>query len=192
LRESGITHQKTVPYTPQQNGVSERFNRTAMEKVRLILYGGNLPLQLWAEVFDTVRYLYTLAAAQTDKDRTPEALFYQFDKDKKTSITHLCILGSTAFVHIPDHLRTKLEPKSKKDYLVGYGIDQKGYRVYDPDKNIVYISQDVEFDEKHIGLDKVLTMPDDSFLLDTEGKEYEVKNIVKERLINGEHQFFLK
>ena len=76
LCESGITHQKTVPYTLQQNGVSERFNRTAMEKVRSIIYGTNLPVQLWVEIFDTVRHLYTLAAAQTDKDRTPEALFY--------------------------------------------------------------------------------------------------------------------
>src|SRR5579871_2837884 len=46
LEEYGIEHQRTVPYTPQQNGVSERFNKTAMEKIRAILYGGNLPLRL--------------------------------------------------------------------------------------------------------------------------------------------------
>ena len=34
LRESGIVHQKTAPYTSQQNGVAERFNRTIMDKVR--------------------------------------------------------------------------------------------------------------------------------------------------------------
>ena len=44
LCESGITHQKTVLYTPQQNGASERFNRIAMEKVRSIIYGTNLPV----------------------------------------------------------------------------------------------------------------------------------------------------
>src|SRR5579871_4259607 len=153
LSESGITHQRTVPYTPQQNGVSERFNRTAMERVRSIIHGTNLPLHLWAEIFDTIRYLYTLGPAQTNRSTTPEALFYQF-KNRKTSVTHLCILGYTTYVHIPDELRTKLEPKSKKTYLVGYGINQKGYRVWDPDKNVVYISRDVIFDEMHIGLDK--------------------------------------
>jgi hypothetical protein len=35
---NGIVHQKTVPYSPQQNGVAERMNRTIMEKARSMLY----------------------------------------------------------------------------------------------------------------------------------------------------------
>jgi transposase InsO family protein len=31
-KKCGITRQKTTPYTPQQNGVVERMNRTMMEK----------------------------------------------------------------------------------------------------------------------------------------------------------------
>ena len=95
-------------------------------------------------------------------------------------------------MHIPDELRTKLEPKSKKTYLVGYGINQKGYRVWDPDKNVVYISRDVIFNEMHIGLDKNIEQPDDFFLDDTEGKKYEVECIVKERLNHGEHEFYIR
>src|SRR5579871_315103 len=95
-------------------------------------------------------------------------------------------------MHIPDELRTKLEPKSKKTYLVGYGINQKGYRVWDPDKNVVYISRDIIFDEIHIGLDKNIEQPDDFFLDDTEEKEYKVKCIVKERLNYRECEFYMK
>ncbi|KAL4387685.1 hypothetical protein GQ457_09G013510 [Hibiscus cannabinus] len=45
----GIEHQLTVGYTPQQNGVSERKNRTVMDMARCILMEKNLPKKLWAE-----------------------------------------------------------------------------------------------------------------------------------------------
>lgn len=36
--EAGIEHQLTASYTPQQNGVSERKNRTIVELVRCLLH----------------------------------------------------------------------------------------------------------------------------------------------------------
>ena len=44
LAKEGIKHQLTIPYTPQQNGVSERRNRTLMEMARCLLYEKKLPL----------------------------------------------------------------------------------------------------------------------------------------------------
>jgi hypothetical protein len=41
--ETGIHHQLTVPYTPQQNGVSERRNRFILEMTRCMLHEKNLP-----------------------------------------------------------------------------------------------------------------------------------------------------
>ncbi|KAA5569784.1 transposase family protein, partial [Acinetobacter baumannii] len=38
LIDSGIIHQKTNPYTPEQNGLSERFNRTIVERARCLLF----------------------------------------------------------------------------------------------------------------------------------------------------------
>lgn len=40
FEKEGIVHQKTAPYTPEQNGLSERANRTIMEKVRCMLSKG--------------------------------------------------------------------------------------------------------------------------------------------------------
>jgi hypothetical protein len=35
--KTGIVHQTTVPYTPQQNGLAERMNRTLVERVRAMM-----------------------------------------------------------------------------------------------------------------------------------------------------------
>jgi transposase InsO family protein len=37
-----IERKKTTPYTPQQNGVAERMNKTLLEKERCILSGVGL------------------------------------------------------------------------------------------------------------------------------------------------------
>jgi transposase InsO family protein len=41
-KKCGIARQKNTPYTPQQNGVTERMNRTLMEKARNMLRGAEL------------------------------------------------------------------------------------------------------------------------------------------------------
>ncbi|KAL4020423.1 hypothetical protein IC575_019199 [Cucumis melo] len=46
--DSGIKHQLTAPYTPQQNGVSERRNRYIMEMTRCMLHEKSLPKKFWA------------------------------------------------------------------------------------------------------------------------------------------------
>nr|GEU44640.1 integrase, catalytic region, zinc finger, CCHC-type, peptidase aspartic, catalytic [Tanacetum cinerariifolium] len=49
----GIFHQKTVPRTPQQNGVVERQNRTLIEADRTMLIFSKASMFLWAEVMAT-------------------------------------------------------------------------------------------------------------------------------------------
>ena len=51
--EAGIEHQLTTLYTPQQNGVSERKNRSIMEMTRCMLHEKELPKKLWAEAANT-------------------------------------------------------------------------------------------------------------------------------------------
>jgi transposase InsO family protein len=42
LDEKGITHDLSVPYTPQQNGVAERYNRTVTGKAKAMLLASGL------------------------------------------------------------------------------------------------------------------------------------------------------
>jgi hypothetical protein len=53
----GIHREKTVPGTPQENGVSERMNRTIMERARSMRFHVGLTLQFWEDVVYTAIYL---------------------------------------------------------------------------------------------------------------------------------------
>ena len=48
LSKHGIRHQKTIPYTPQQNGLTERKNKTLVEMARCMLYSKGLHKKFWA------------------------------------------------------------------------------------------------------------------------------------------------
>ena len=49
--------EKTIPGTPQENGVSERMNRTIMECARSMILHGGSPLQFWVDVVANLVYL---------------------------------------------------------------------------------------------------------------------------------------
>ena len=69
-------------------------------------------------------------------------------------VDHLRIFGCQAFVHVPKDERKKLDSKSKKCILMGYGTTTKGYRLYDPLKKRVVFSRDVIFNEQKCGLEE--------------------------------------
>lgn len=45
LEDNGIVHEKTIPYSPQQNGRAERLNKTLVERSRCILAESGLYLR---------------------------------------------------------------------------------------------------------------------------------------------------
>ncbi|TPX43293.1 DNA-directed DNA polymerase [Synchytrium endobioticum] len=57
LQEQGIIHQTSSPYTPQQNGVSERMNRILMDMTRAMLDYSGIPHNLWVETVITASYI---------------------------------------------------------------------------------------------------------------------------------------
>jgi len=65
----------------------------------------------------------------------------------KPDLSHLNFFGCIAYVHVPDELRTKLEPKSEKCVFIGYSLKQKGYKCFNPDTRKIRVSRDVVFDE---------------------------------------------
>ena len=143
LQEAGIRHEKTIPKTPEQNGVAERMNRTLIEAVRCMLSDSNLPKTFWAEALSTAVYVRNRCPTSSLKDMTP----YEALNSHKPNVSHLRTFGCISYVHIPKDERDKLDPTSKKCVLVGYGSTTKGYRLYDLDKMKILYSRNVIFDE---------------------------------------------
>ena len=54
--EVGIKHEVSTTYTPQQNGVVERNNRTLITLARTMPDEYNTPKALWAEAINTTCY----------------------------------------------------------------------------------------------------------------------------------------
>ena len=65
----------------------------------------------------------------------------------KLDLSHMKVFGCIAYVHVLDEMCTKLDPKAKKCVFIGYSLDQKGYRCYNPSTRDVRVSRDVVFDE---------------------------------------------
>ena len=73
LRDSGISHEKTAPYSPEQNGVSERANRTLVGRAKAMILDGNMRDNLLAEAIHTAVYLNNRSPTSA-KNKTPYEL----------------------------------------------------------------------------------------------------------------------
>lgn len=139
LKSFGIIHQKTNSYTPEQNGMAERNNRSIVEKARCLLFDANLDKSFWAEAVSTAVYLKNRSIASGLNGKTPYEVWY----GKKPILNHIRLFGSPVMVHVPKERRTKWDKKARQHILVGYSEQVKGYRIYDLVKNQVTTSRDV-------------------------------------------------
>jgi len=57
LKSRGIRHEPTIAYTPEQNGVAERLNRTLVEAARSMISHGGLNSNYWGEAVATAAYV---------------------------------------------------------------------------------------------------------------------------------------
>lgn len=113
LNHKGIVHQKSNPYTPQQNGLSEIMNHTIDEKVRCLIFDGDLKKVFWAEATNTAVYLQHRTVSAALNNRTPYELWTNTKPDLTKMINHLRVFGSTVMKHVPKEKRQKWD-KSRK------------------------------------------------------------------------------
>lgn len=146
LKACGIRHELTIPKTPEQNGVAERLNRTLVETTRAMLLDAKLPHKFWAEAISTATFLRNRSPTSAVEGTTPHQAWY----GQKPRVDHLRVFGCVAYVHVPKDERGKLDSKTNKCILLGYGSVQKGYRVYDHLTQKVFYSRNVKFDEREI------------------------------------------
>lgn len=165
LKGAGIIHQKTNPYTPQQNGLCERFNRTIVEKARCLLFDANLGKEFWGEATNTAVYLQNRSVAAALSNKTP----YEIWTGCQPDISHIRIFGSTAMVHVAKEKRKKWDKKSEKCILLGHSENTKGYRLYNPETKTILTSRDVVIIEQESKSECQMEVSSQSF--DSVGEE---------------------
>ena len=114
---------------------------TLMEKARSMLSGVMLGHELWAEVVETVCHLANRSSSSTLEDKTPHEVW----TGKKSSLLHMWVFGCDAYVHVPKEKITKLDSKYERCIFIGYEIDLKGYKLWNPETRKVVYSRGVAF-----------------------------------------------
>jgi len=126
--EAGIEHQLIAPYTPEQNGISERRNRSVMEMTRCMFHEKELLKTFWAEAANITIFLRNRLPTEVLNDKTPFESWYGY----KPSLTFLKVFGCVYFGHVPQVKHDKLDKKAIPRIFVGYSSVSKAYKVYHP------------------------------------------------------------
>jgi hypothetical protein len=93
-QQRGIDIQLTAPYSPSQNGVAERMNRTLVELARAMITGSKLPEFLWENAVAHAAYVRNRAYTTSISEMTP----YQAWFGNKPNVSHLREFGAPVWV----------------------------------------------------------------------------------------------
>jgi transposase InsO family protein len=141
--QAGIRRHLTAPYSPQQNGVVERKNRTVMEMARAMLKSMCVPGKFWGEAVRHAVYILNRLPTKALKNLTVFEAWFK----KRPHLAHLRVFGCVGHVKPAGPHVKKLDDRSVK--MVYFGVDEesKAHRMFDPVRRKIVVSRDVIFEE---------------------------------------------
>ncbi|GKC02068.1 retrovirus-related pol polyprotein from transposon TNT 1-94, partial [Tanacetum coccineum] len=167
-----ISQNFSSPYTPEQDGVAERKNRTLIEAARTMLNGSVLSKHFWTKVVRITCYTQNISIIIKRHDKTP----YEIFKKRILNISYFHMFGCLVFIHnYKDHLG-KFNAKADDGYFLGYLFVSKAFRVFNARRQKVDETYHVTFYESteairftntsvnETGIDDSSKYPPDEFL----------------------------
>jgi transposase InsO family protein len=143
LEEEGIKHEFSAPYTPQQNGVVERKNRTLIDMARTMLGEYKTSERFWSEAVNTACH----AISRLYLHRILKKTSYELLTGNKPNVSYFRVFGSKCYILVKKGRHSKFAPKAVEGFLLGYDSNTKAYRVFNKSSGLVEVSSDVVFDE---------------------------------------------
>ncbi|GFX93371.1 retrovirus-related Pol polyprotein from transposon TNT 1-94 [Trichonephila clavipes] len=147
LTELGIKHEVTNSYTPEMNGVAERFNLTALDGIKTLLKSSEVPHKFWGEALLCFAYTWN-RICHKDSNKTP----FEKYSGRKPSELHLKPFGCLAYAGVPKQIRKKFDMRAKMGIMMGYAQRTKGYRIWLINENKLVETIYVRFDENKRGI----------------------------------------
>ncbi|GFX24399.1 retrovirus-related Pol polyprotein from transposon TNT 1-94 [Trichonephila clavipes] len=141
LTELGIKHEVTNSYTPEMNGVAERFNLTALDGIKTLLKSSEVPHKFWGEALLCFTYAWN-RICHKDSNKTP----FEKYSGRKPSVLHLIPFGCLAYAGVPKQIRKKFDMRAKMGIMMGYAQRTKGYRIWLIDENKLVETINDDFD----------------------------------------------
>nr|GEX47834.1 retrovirus-related Pol polyprotein from transposon TNT 1-94 [Tanacetum cinerariifolium] len=117
----GIFHQKSVPRTPQQNGIVKRQNCTLVEADRTMLIFSKAPMFLWAEAIATACYTQNRSLIHTRRNKPP----YELVHAKKPDLTFFHVFGAFCYPTNDSEDLGKLQPTADIGIFIGCAPSRK-------------------------------------------------------------------
>ncbi|WVZ63692.1 hypothetical protein U9M48_013305 [Paspalum notatum var. saurae] len=142
-RDLGLEHQFSSPYTPPQNGVVERKNRTLVEMARTMLDEHRTPRRFWAEAVNTACYIANRIFLRAFLGKTS----YELRFGKQPGVKHLRAFGCRCFVLKKAGHLDKFESRCLDGIFPGYASNSRAFRVWILEAKQVVETCEVSFDE---------------------------------------------
>ncbi|WVZ63381.1 LOW QUALITY PROTEIN: hypothetical protein U9M48_013018 [Paspalum notatum var. saurae] len=131
------------PYTPPQNGVVERKNRTLVEMARTMLDEHRTPRRFWAEAVNTARYIANRIFLRAFLGKTS----YELRFGRQPGVKHLRAFGCGCFVLKKAGHLDKFESRCLDGIFLGYASNSRAFRVWILKAKQVVETCEVSFDE---------------------------------------------
>ncbi|KAK1617109.1 hypothetical protein QYE76_022626 [Lolium multiflorum] len=139
--DEGIKHEFSAPYTPQQNGVVERKNRTIIEMARTMLSEFNSPHNFWGEAISTAIHYSNRLFLRPLHNKTP----YELLTGNKPNVMYIHVFGCKCLVKNNKVKLGKFETRTIEGTFVGYAENSHAYRYYNESTGAIEVSCDVVF-----------------------------------------------
>ena len=139
----GVTLLTSVPYSPQQNGVAERKNRTLVTCTRATLRTSSMPKHFWQYAMATAAHVINRVPTDANNGKSPFELWNGVVPD----ISHVRVFGCKAYALKPKKKRSKFSDVSTECVFLGYPFGQKGYLMMDLATKRKFACRSVSFEE---------------------------------------------
>ncbi|KAL0385511.1 UNVERIFIED_CONTAM: Copia protein [Sesamum radiatum] len=120
----GIAHQKTCPYTPQQNGLVERRHKQLLELARSLIFQAHLPTTFWGEALLAATYLLNRLPSSVLSWKTPYELLHK----QPPSYDNLRVFRCLCFATLTKPHKDKFGKRALRCVFLGYCTDHKGFK----------------------------------------------------------------